>query len=148
MKILVSSCLLGENCKYNGKNNYNEKVVSFLNKYEIVSVCPEQLGGLTTPRLPSEVKNQKVIRKDGKDVTKNFQNGAMITLEIAKENNCTFAILKKKSPSCGFGEIYDGSFTSTIIKGNGVTADLLYSNGVVICNEINFDEIINKNVKK
>lgn len=144
MKILVSSCLLGINCKYNGKNNYNEKVVEFLKKYEIVTVCPEELGGLSTPRLPSEIKDYKVIRMDGKDVTNNFQKGAMISLEIAKENNCVFAILKKKSPSCGFGEIYDGSFTSTIIKGNGVTADLLYSNGVVVCNETNFDKIINK----
>lgn len=144
MKILVSSCLLGKNCKYNGENNYNEDVIEFLNKYEIVSVCPEELGGLSTPRLPSEINNKKVIRKDGKDVTKNFQKGAMIALEIAKNNNCKFAILKKKSPSCGFGEIYDGSFTSTIVKGNGVTADLLYSNGIVVYNETNFDKVIKK----
>lgn len=144
MKIIVSSCLLGINCKYNGKNNYNEEVVEFLKKYEIVSVCPEELGGLSTPRLPSEIRNHKVIRVDGKDVTNDFQKGARTALEMAKENNCKFAILKKKSPSCGFGEIYDGSFTSTIINGNGITADLLYSNGVVVCNETNFDKIINK----
>lgn len=141
MKVLVSSCLLGKNCKYNGKNNYNKDVIDFLKTYEIVSICPEELGGLSTPRLPSEIRNQQVIRKDGKNVTFYFQKGAMIALNIAQRNDCKFAILKKNSPSCGFGEIYDGSFTSTIIEGHGVTAELLYSNGVVICNETNFDKI-------
>lgn len=142
MKILVSSCLLGCNCKYNGQNNYNEEVIQFLKNYEVICVCPEQLGGLSTPRLPSEIKNCRVIHKNGQDVTDNFKLGAKNTLHIAKNNHCTVAILKKRSPSCGFGEIYDGTFTSNVIEGNGITAELLFKNGIEIFNETNFKKIM------
>lgn len=139
-KILVSSCLLGTNCKYNGKNNLSADLVQLLKKYEIVSVCPESLGGLPTPRVPSERVNNQVINKEGVDVTMNFNQGAQQTLKIAKEKNCKIAILKKNSPSCGYGTIYDGTFTNTLMDGDGVTAELLYKNGLVILNEDNFKD--------
>ena len=134
MMILVSACLCGVNCKYNGKNNLNPEVLELVKKGEAILVCPEQLGGLPTPRTPSEVKiiNQQVhvIDKDGKDVTENFQRGAEEVLKLAKELNIKKAILKKKSPSCGLGEIYDGTFSNTLTKGNGITANLLIENNI------------------
>lgn len=142
MKILVSSCLLGCNCKYNGKNNYNKEVVQFLKNYEAVCVCPEQLGGLSTPRLPSEIHNHRVIQENGQDVTDYFKLGATLALYIAQKNHCQVAICKTRSPSCGFGEIYDGTFTSKVIDGNGITADLLFKNGIEVFNETNFKKIM------
>lgn len=143
-KVLVSSCLLGKNCKYNGKNNYHSDLVEFLKKYEIIAICPETLGGLSTPRYPSEIQNNRVINKIGVDVTENFILGSKLALNIAQSNNCNIAILKKNSPSCGYGTIYDGTFTSKKIKGNGITAELLFKNGIVILNEDNFDQIDKK----
>ena len=118
MKIIVSSCLLGCNCKYNGGNNYNNSLCEFLknNNLEAVGICPEVFGGLPTPRTPSEIRNGKVFFETGLDVTKEFTLGAVKSLDIAIKNNCKFAILKAKSPSCGCGEIYDGTFTNTIIN--------------------------------
>lgn len=138
MKYIVSSCLLGDNCKYNGKNNYNEKIVEFLKDKEYIKVCPECLGGLPTPRVPSEIINDKVINKEGIDVTKEYELGARKTLLIVKDNNIDCAILKSKSPSCGCGFIYDGTFSKTLIKGNGVTTKLLKENNVKIINSDDF----------
>lgn len=142
-KILVSACLLGENCKYNGGNNLNENIKVLSDNYEIIPICPEVFGGLSIPRKTSEILKDKVIHFDGTDVTDNFLKGAKKSLLIAKKENCSFAILKSKSPSCGFGKIYDGTFTNTIIDGNGVTADLLFKNGIVILNENNFQDYLN-----
>ena len=124
MKIAVSSCLLGINCKYNGKSNYNEEIVKLKEKYEIIPICPEVLGGLPIPRVPSEIINNKVINQEGIDVTKNYIDGANKALQILKDNNIKIVILKAKSPSCGKGEIYDGTFSHTIVKGNGITSKL------------------------
>lgn len=135
---LVSKCLLGENCKYNGTNNKNEAVISFLKDKNYISVCPECLGGLTIPRNPSEISGEKVISSLGDDVTDMFKKGAEKTLEIAKINNVNIAILKQRSPSCGCGFIYDGTFSKTVKKGNGVTADLLLKNNIKILTEENF----------
>lgn len=119
-KILVSACLLGVNCKYNGKNNENENVKKLAEEYELIPICPEQLGGLPTPRVPSEIveidgisnnKERKVINKEGIDVTETFIKGAEETLKIAKLYNIKKAILKSKSPSCGNRKVYDGSFS-------------------------------------
>lgn len=140
--IIVSSCLLGKNCKYNGGNNSNEMVKKLSDNYNLIEVCPEVMGGLPIPRFPSEIKNGKVINNQGEDVSKNYLIGAEKTLEIAINNNVKYAILKENSPSCGFGIIYDGSFNHKKIRGNGVTADLLYKNGIVILNENNFSENI------
>lgn len=135
MKLLVSACLLGINCKYNGKNNKNEKILELLKDHDLIPVCPETLGGLQTPRIPSEIQNNKVITKDGKDVTKEYQKGAQEALKIAKLYDCKVAILKEKSPSCGCGKIYDGTFSKTLINGDGITTRLLKENNIKIIGE-------------
>lgn len=138
---LVSACLLGVNCKYNGENNRNNKVIEFLKDKEFIMVCPEELGGLSTPRIPCEIvssidnRNVKVINKHGDDVTENFVQGANKVLEIAKSKNIKKAILKAKSPSCGKGLIYDGSFTSKLINGHGITVKLLKENKIEVFTE-------------
>lgn len=138
MKIIVSSCLIGFNCKYDGGNNYNEQLVSYLKKHDVIHVCPEQLGGLSTPRKASEIKDGKVYHNNGSDVSEEFKKGALETLKIAKDNNCFISILKKNSPSCGFCGVYDGTFSHKLIPNNGITADLLYKNGIVVLNEDNY----------
>lgn len=140
--ILVSACLLGVNCKYDGKNNFTQSVLDVLKEKGIIPVCPEQLGGLTTPRVAAEIvdgdgldvleNRAKVLRKDGVDVTRAFIKGAEETLYIARSMNCRQAILKAKSPSCGLGKIYDGSFSNTLRNGDGVTTALLKKNGIQV----------------
>ena len=131
-KILVSACLLGVNCKYNGGNNASDEVDEFLKDYEIIPICPEIMGGLTTPRVAAEQKGDKVITKEGKDVTKQYKKGAEECLFLAKKYDVKKALLKLKSPSCGVGQIYDGTFSHTLINKNGITAQLLIENGVEI----------------
>ncbi len=133
--VLVSACLVGVNCKYNGGNNYNEKIMELVKNGEAILVCPEQLGGLTTPRNPSEISNGKVLMNNGHDVTSNFNRGAKEVLELAKRLNIKKAILKSKSPSCGHGLIYDGTFSGKKIIGNGITAQLLIDNGIEVITE-------------
>lgn len=139
---LVSACLAGINCKYDGGNNYNDDIMKLVESGQAILVCPEQLGGLATPRYPSEIKQEngirKVINNHGEDVTKNYERGAQETLELAKKLNIKKAILKARSPSCGCGLIYDGTFSKSKIKGNGITAQLLLDNGFEIFNEGNF----------
>ena len=131
-KILVSACLLGINCKYNGGNNYSEEVIEFLKDYDIIPVCPEQLGGLPTPRPASEIIANKVINKECNDVTLNYQKGAEETLKIAKRLGIKKALLKAKSPSCGNGKIYDGTFNGILIDGDGITTKLLKENNIEV----------------
>lgn len=132
MKIMVSGCLLGENCKYNGRNNYNEKVAEFIKGHEVVSVCPECLGGLPVPRVPAEIVNGVVINKEGENVDIQFRKGAEIALEIARKESIDLAILQSRSPSCGVKQIYDGTFSKNIIDGQGIFAKLLKENGFQI----------------
>lgn len=134
-KILVSACLLGTNCKYDGTNNRNEKVLSYVKDKEVIPICPEILGGLATPRVPAERLNDKVITRENDDVTENFIKGACETLYIAKLFNVKKALLKAKSPSCGNGLIYDGTFTHTKKEGFGVTTELLRKNGIEVITE-------------
>ena len=138
MKILVSACLLGENCKYNGKNNYSERVAAYVAGHEVIPVCPEVLGGLPTPRDPSEIVNGEVINCKGISVDRQFRTGAEEALRIAKENDIALAVLQSRSPSCGVRQIYDGSFTGKLIPGQGVFAGLLRENGfrVMDCEDI------------
>ena len=143
-KLLVSACLLGENCKYNGGNNYNENVIGLGEYFDFVPICPECFGGLPIPRVPSEIVGDRVISKDGEDRTAEFKDGAEKSLYVANECSCIVAVLKERSPSCGFGMIYDGTFTGTLVKGNGFTADLLYNNGIRIYGESNIDELLKK----
>ena len=143
MKILVSACLLGQNCKYSGGNNYNKDVVALGEKFELVPICPEVFGGLDTPRSPSEIIGDRVMNKNGEDVTEQFRCGAEQALYIANENNCGVAVLKERSPSCGCGKIYDGSFTSTVIDGNGIAAQLFLNNGIEVYGESKINKLLN-----
>lgn len=133
--IIVSACLLGVNCKYNGGNNSCEKIIKLQEKYNIITICPEVDGGLTTPRIPSEIVGNKVINKAGLDVTKEYLKGASIALEKSLSNNVKFAVLKAKSPSCGCGLIYDGTFTHNLINGDGVTTKLLKEHNIQVYTE-------------
>jgi uncharacterized protein YbbK (DUF523 family) len=135
---LVSACLAGYRCNYKGESKLNESIIELVKRGEAISVCPEQLGGLTTPREPAEQRDGKVFTKSGKDVTENFSNGAYEVLRIAVLYNCTEAILKSKSPSCGCGQIYDGTFSGNLIKGNGITTELLKANGIKVYTEEGF----------
>lgn len=138
-KILVSACFLQEGFKYDGGSNLNSKIKKLEEKYEFVLICPEVFGGLGTPRLPSEKWNNKIINSKNEDVTAEFNLGALKALSLAKENNCSKAILKAKSPSCGKGIIYDGTFTHTKIFGNGVACQLLLDNGIMVYTEDELD---------
>ncbi|MEG0314640.1 MAG: DUF523 domain-containing protein [Erysipelotrichaceae bacterium] len=129
---LVSACLLGNNCKYDGDNNYNEEVVKFLEGKIYYSFCPEVEGGMYVPRIPCEIYKGKVINKNGEDKTKEFESGANKALKLIKDKGITKAILKERSPSCGNKQIYDGTFTKTIIEGDGITAKLLKRNGIEV----------------
>ena len=128
MKIMVSACLLGENCKYNGGNNYNEKVMEYIKGHEVISVCPEVLGGLPTPRVPSEIVNGVVTTRDGRNVDSEFRLGAEIALKKAIEEKVDLVILQSRSPSCGVKQIYDGSFSGNKIDGQGIFVKLLMEN--------------------
>ena len=132
MTIGVSACLLGDNCKYNGGNNYSEKVIRFTEGHEVIHVCPEVLGGLPVPREPSEIVNGVVCHKDGISVDEEFRRGAELALEIVKKQNADLVILQSRSPSCGVNSIYDGTFGGKTIAGQGVFAKMLEENGIKI----------------
>lgn len=143
-KIIVSACLLGDNCKYNGGNNLKSNLLNDLNDYNIIKICPEVFGGLSVPRIPAEIIGDKVFNKENIDVTDNYNKGANIALAIAKKHHIKIAILKQKSPSCGVGKIYDGTFSNTIIDGFGVTAKLFKDNDIKLYTEDNYQEILKK----
>ena len=134
-KILVSKCLAGFNCRYDGGNNLVPEIKQLFDSGLSVSVCPEQLGGLPTPRIPSERIGGRVVNREGADVTAEFTAGAEAALQIALELGCRTAILKSRSPSCGKGCIYNGKFTGERVPGNGVTADLLLQHGIEVLTE-------------
>ena len=129
MKIMVSACLAGENCKYNGGNNRNEKVLQLMEGNDVITVCPEQMGGLPTPRVPSEIADGVVTARDGRIVDNVFRAGAAKCLEIAGRERPDLIILQSRSPSCGVKQRYDGTFTGTLTDGAGVTAQLLMESG-------------------
>ena len=133
--ILVSSCLLGCACRYKGDDCKNEKILELAKEHILLGVCPEQMGGLETPRDPSEIVGDKVLSCAGRDVTAQYQKGAEAALYLAKLNHVDFAILKAKSPSCGKGLIYDGTFTGNKVPGNGVTVSLLLENDIPVYTE-------------
>lgn len=144
MKI-ASACLCGINCAWNGKSKSSQQVIDLMKTGEIIPVCPEQLGGLSTPRIPQEIQGCsgedvlagkcKIVDKDGGDVTAQFIRGAEETLKIAKLTGATEFIAKSKSPSCGCGSTYDGTFSGTLIEGDGVTTALLKQNGIKVTSE-------------
>lgn len=135
MVILVSNCLLGIECRYKGDSQKNDKVLEFLKGHTVIGVCPEVMGGLPIPRDPAEIVGDKLLTPKGKDVTKEYATGANLTLQIAKANKVDLCILKAKSPSCGTGKIYDGTFQGQLIDGNGVTSKLLQENGFKVITE-------------
>ena len=146
-KILVSACLIGEPCRYDGLSKPDNRVFSLATRYELIPICPERDGGLPIPRTPAERIGDRVINKDGIDVTECYQRGASYALSLAKKNGCKMAILKAKSPSCGKGLIYDGTFTRTIKTGNGVCAELLINNNIFVLTEDELGEIDEDNSK-
>jgi uncharacterized protein YbbK (DUF523 family) len=153
--IIVSACLCGINCKYDGGNNLDERVLRLLKEGKVIPVCPEQLGGQETPRAPHEIVNgngrdvlkgkAKILGPEGDDVTSEFLKGAYETLKIAQICGASIAILKARSPSCGTPEIYDGTFIGAKRPGNGVTAELLLESGIKVFTEENLDELIINN---
>jgi len=132
---LCSACLLGVKCRYDGSDALSKKVVKLAKREHLIPVCPEQLGGLPTPREPSERRGRKVITKSGNDVTEQFSKGAEETLKLAKLFGVKDAVFKQRSPACGCGQIYDGTFSGKIVKGDGVTTAMLRKNGVRIISD-------------
>ena len=145
MKIGVSACLVGKNTKYDGGNNYNPYVIEYLKDKEVVIICPEVFGGLPTPRVPSEQYKDGVINAIGEDVSKQFVDGAKISLQKLKDEGVNVVILKERSPSCGYKKIYDGTFSKTLIDGNGVFASLAIETGFTIYTESDIEKIIKNN---
>ena len=138
---IISACLLGENCKYNGGNNLSENVRDFVGNKNFVAVCPELAGGFSVPRPPVELKKGRAYRLNGNDVTDDFNKGAQLSFSLAKKKaeklkeEIELAVLKAKSPSCGSGKIYDGSFSGKLSAGNGIFAQLLMENGIKVITE-------------
>lgn len=135
MNILVSACLLGVACRYDGTGKLIDGFEELKQKHNLIPICPEIYGGLPTPREPAEKVGDRILTKTGEDVTFNYQRGAMEVLKLANMLDCSYAILKKRSPSCGYGEVYDGTFSGKLVKGNGILAELLEENGIVIIGE-------------
>ena len=143
-KLLISACLAGENCKYSGGNNFigETALASLGDKYELVSVCPEVMGGLSVPRCPCERIGARVMNERGEDVTAQFKAGAELTADICERQGIKKALLKEKSPSCGSGRIYDGTFSHTVIAGDGVTAQRLRALGIALYGESEIEKLI------
>ena len=136
--ILISACLAGINCKYSGGNNCCEQVRKLYEEGKAVAVCPEQLGGLPTPRACSEILGDRVVNTEGKDMTEQFVRGAEKALAICREHECTLAVLKAKSPSCGCNGIYDGTFSHTLVEGKGIFARMLETEGIRCMDEMQY----------
>ena len=132
MKVIVSACLLGVDCKYDGGNNRCQRVLDFVKDHEVIPVCPEQMGGLSTPRPPAEIRDGKVINAEGVSVDEEFRRGAEAALRLALDEGAELAILQPRSPSCGCHQVYDGTFSRTLIPGRGIFAKMLADNGIEI----------------
>ena len=143
-KILVSACLMGRPTRYDGRSVEYPDVSRLSEKYDIVEVCPEVAGGLPTPRVPSERVGHAVMMRDGRDATREFLSGARRAYELCALHNIKIAVLKEKSPSCGAGRIYDGSFTGRLTDGFGVTAEYLISRGIEVYGESRISELLKK----
>lgn len=142
--LLISRCLLGDPCRYDGKSKPlpDETLQALRARYDLIPVCPEVLGGLPTPRTPSERQGDRVVMKPGADVTEEYRRGAEAALQAAQENLVCAAVLKERSPSCGKGKIYDGTFTGTLTEGNGVTAEILMNAGFTVYGESEIEKLL------
>lgn len=143
-KLLVSACLLGVNCRYDGGGRVIPELEELMRAFELIPVCPEQLGGLPTPRTPSERVGARVVSRDGRDVTAEYARGAGEVLRLAERLGAQLALLKERSPSCGSGAIYDGSFTGALVPGDGVTSELLKAYGIEIYGESQARELLER----
>ena len=144
MNLLISACLMGIKCRYDGKQKKIPELDRLMESYVLIPVCPEVLGGLPTPRVPSERRGEAVVTRDGQDVTENYRQGAWESLRICQMTHTDCALLKERSPSCGFGSIYDGTFTGTLCPGDGVCAALLKQHGVRVYGESQVTELLKK----
>ncbi len=142
MRLLVSACLLGCRCRYDGASREHPLAKELAERHTLVPVCPEQLGGLSTPRPPAERRGGLVVTRDGTDVTEQYRRGAEEALRLCRGLGCEAAVLKERSPSCGCGEIYDGTFSGTLAAGDGVTAELLSAVGVPVYGESQIEELL------
>ena len=142
MRILISACLLGCRCRYDGASRPQPWIAALAERHTLVPVCPEQLGGLSTPRPPAERRGDRVVTREGGDVTAQYRRGAEEALRLCRLLGCDPALLKERSPSCGSGAIYDGTFTGTVTAGDGVTAELLRKNGIPVYGETQADQLI------
>ena len=142
MRILISACLLGARCRYDGASKAHPEIAVLAEHHTLIPVCPEQLGGLATPRPPAERQGPRVVTKAGVDVTEQYRRGAEEVLKLCKLLGCEAAVLKERSPSCGRGEIYDGTFTGTLMPGDGVTAELLTAQGIAVYGESHIEELL------
>ncbi|MCI6971364.1 MAG: DUF523 domain-containing protein [Eubacteriales bacterium] len=142
--LLISMCLLGEPCRYDGKSVPLDGTIieKLKEKYTLVTVCPEQEGGLPTPRIPAERQGENVVRRDGVDVTAEYRKGAEVALSLCRRFGISIALMKAKSPSCGAGRIYDGTFSGTLTDGDGVTVSLLSGNGIKIFTENDINSLL------
>ena len=132
MKLLCSACLLGVSCRYDGTGKPSQNVAALLENHELIPVCPEQLGGLPTPRTPCEIRDSHVISRDGRDRTEAFIKGAQEAVRLYHMLGCQASILKSESPSCGKGLIHDGTFSGALVSGNGVLAQMLLDEGIKV----------------
>lgn len=146
MNLLISACLMGVRCRYDGGRKPLDCLDKLMDQHVLIPVCPEVLGGLPTPRVPAERIGEKVITQDGRDVTANYQQGAEEALRLAKMTGCTHALLKERSPSCGCGVIYDGTFSGSLCKGDGVCGALLKANGIEVLGESRARELLEADV--
>lgn len=145
MRVLVSACLLGVSCRYDGQSKAYPLVEELCRRHQVVPICPEQLGGLSTPRTPAERQGERVVTRSGGDVTAQYRRGAEEVVRLAKLLGCTVAVLKERSPSCGSGQIYDGSFTGTLTDGYGVAAEALQRAGTRVLGESDLAEFLENN---
>ena len=146
MKIIVSACLAGDNCKYNGGNNLNQRMMAFCQSHEMIKVCPEVLGGLPIPRHSVEIVDGQVMNTEGKNVTKEFSLGAQKAFEIVKKENPDLIILQSRSPSCGIKQIYDGTFSGKKIPGHGLFAELCIKAGYKVLDIEDIEEYLTKSL--
>ena len=143
MRILVSACLMGVGCRYDGKSNQLPQLEQLMKQHTCIPVCPEIFGGLPTPRVPAERQGSKIMTQDGQDVTQQFVRGTAEVLRLADLYHCKAALLKERSPSCGCGQIYDGTFTKTLTEGDGLTAEMLKRKGIAVYGESQIGELVN-----
>lgn len=139
---IISACLLGVPCRYDGKSRPCEAVFGLFEKYNLIPVCPEVFGGLPTPRIPSERVENRVVMRDGTDVTEKYLLGSEAVLKLCELYSADIAILKARSPACGHGEIYDGNFSGTLVAGDGICVECLLAHGIKVYTEEEIDKLL------